>query len=361
MTNFIRINFEKAAHLQIPDQIPVSLLATGDFIIYFSNIPLNHQIEYWGRDYKRKFLLQLRLVESFPDILFLPGIWPDFNYTVEASALGCKVIFKEDAPPRVESTLKRFEDVEHLEVPDPYTDGLMPLALEAYQYMVDHLPIDLRYGYRYLEGMAVAMGPMDIASLIVGYDNLLLNLHKNPDLIHHLMKITTRTVIEWIEAQCSVTGGKRLVILFEDSISFLSKAQYLKFSNPYLKEICEKFTGSGTIIILHSCANIMHILSEIQKLPINILHYGPDITTSKVKNMLKDKICLMGGLSPYNEIIKGKPIDVIQACKRVIEEGGYNGGFILSVSGSVPVGTPIENIRAIVEASKLYGKHPSRL
>ncbi|MEM1525253.1 MAG: uroporphyrinogen decarboxylase family protein, partial [Nitrososphaerales archaeon] len=239
MRNFVRMGFERVAHLQKVDQIPISLLAAGDFIIYFSK--LTNQIDYWGKDYKKKFLAQIKLVKAFPEILFLPGIWPDFNYTIEASALGCKIIFCENAPPKIESTLKRFEDIEHLEIPDPHKDGLMPLALEAYQYMIDNLPIDLKNNYGYLDGLAVAMGPTDLASLIAGYERFFSNFYKNPDLIHHLMKITTQTIIEWIEAQCDVTGGKRLIILFEDSISFVSKEQYLKFCNPYLKEIFEKF------------------------------------------------------------------------------------------------------------------------
>jgi uroporphyrinogen-III decarboxylase len=50
----------------------------------------------------------------------------------------------------------------------------------------------------------------------------------------------------------------------------------------------------------------------------------------------------------------GKPEDVAAYSKRLIDEVGADGGFILGTGCSVPPDAKFENLRAMVETGKTY-------
>ncbi len=67
--------FKVTAKLGIPDQVPVMPLATGHYIAPFARID---ERDYWW-DPVKKLKAQLNLQDRFPDIMFYPGIWPDYS------------------------------------------------------------------------------------------------------------------------------------------------------------------------------------------------------------------------------------------------------------------------------------------
>ena len=192
--------FLAASRLEEGDHVQAAPFITGHFILWFAGIPDERAVEYWGRDYKKKLYAQLKTIkafESFPDVLIWPGVWADFGPAVETSALGCNIIFSDKASPFPEPVVKDLEAIDRLRIPDPKKDGLMPLALEAYSYMVKKVPPELgeRYGYGQ---WTHALGPSDIAGLCMGYDKFLIGLYRYPDSIQRIMKIAAETTILWI-------------------------------------------------------------------------------------------------------------------------------------------------------------------
>ena len=142
--------FKAAAKLEIPDQVPVMPFATGHYIAWSVGL---EEGEYWW-DPIKKFEAQLKLHQKFPGVMFYPGIWPDYSVAIEASALGCKIEWPKNASPQIREYIK---DVDSLKPADPWKDGLMPKALETYEYMQEHLPSEYREKYEYLDGWASTM------------------------------------------------------------------------------------------------------------------------------------------------------------------------------------------------------------
>jgi uroporphyrinogen-III decarboxylase len=53
-------------------------------------------------------------------------------------------------------------------------------------------------------------------------------------------------------------------------------------------------------------------------------------------------------------IVTGEPKDVKEYCRKLIQEVGKGGGFVLS-AGSVADNPKLENLQAIMEAVREYG------
>jgi hypothetical protein len=85
----------------------------------------------------------------------------------------------------------------------------MPQVLEQYDYFRKHL--DPRYveRYGYLDGFAFAMGPVETAALVVGYENFLVGLVDTPEEIHQLLDHMTRFTLRWLKTQEQVNGKLR--------------------------------------------------------------------------------------------------------------------------------------------------------
>ena len=69
------------------------------------------------------------------------------------------------------------------------------------------------------------------------------------------------------------------------------------------------------------------------------------------------EISLMGNLHTTEVMLKGTPDDVRRASKQAIDDAAEGGGFVLSTGDQCGRDTPEENILAMIEVARTYGKY----
>ncbi len=350
------------AHLEETDHVQAAPFITGHFMLWFAGIPEDRAAEYWGNDYRKKFFAQLKTIEAFdafPDVLIWPGVWADFGPAIETSALGCKIVFPDRSSPFPEPALKDLEAIDRFEVPDPQSDGLMPLALEAYDYMTKRVPRRLRAKCGYGQWVPV-LGPSDIAGLCMGYDRFLIGLYRHPEAIHRVMAVAAETTILWVEAARDAIGSDLLTYISGDTDCFLNPNQFETFSFPYISRVCNRLKKKDNIVLYHNDANTTHLLEKLGKVGANMFNYGQKMSNALVKQKVGDKMGLVGGLNSIGVMLRGTAREVEEESRRAILEAGEGGGFVLSNEGGMAAHTPWENIRAMIESTKKYGEYPLR-
>jgi uroporphyrinogen decarboxylase len=132
---------------------------------------------------------------------------------------------------------------------------------------------------------------------------------------------------------------------------------------PIIKEITAMAKAKGIPTHVHSCGpekELIKILVEETDLtvvdPLEIPPMG-DCNLRELKQLYGDKIVLKGNLHTTNVMLRGSVIDVKEACKRAIDDAAEGGNFILSTGDQCGRDTPDENIFAMVEMAKTYGKY----
>ena len=85
------------------------------------------------------------------------------------------------------------------------------------------------------------------------------------------------------------------------------------------------------------------------------IHFAPDIDVAEAKERVGDRLALIGNMAQLDTLLNGSPEDVDEECRQMIEKGKPGGGYILSASGCLSGGTPIENIEAMVNSVEKYG------
>ncbi len=127
------------------------------------------------------------LIETFPDIWFLPGFWSEFGMCTEPSAFGARCIFPKDEFPFAEKILSGIEQIDYVKKPDPTSDGLLPLVLSRLKWARPRIE-DLGHRIRF----SVSRGPLNIASFLMGATEFLTALKTDPGQAHRLLRVVTR-------------------------------------------------------------------------------------------------------------------------------------------------------------------------
>ena len=114
-------------------------------------------------------------------------IWDVYN--VEAQALGCSFVTFEDMAPAIEnvSPLVSCEaDIAKLKAPDPYSSGRMPMVFEIMHEMKIQANMIPAPGF---------CAPFTLASHVMTFENLIVQIKKNPKFVHTLMNFLVDEVI----------------------------------------------------------------------------------------------------------------------------------------------------------------------
>ncbi len=350
-------DFQRAVRRQGPGRLPVVFCISSQYICRRFGVNVSEYLY----DPATKLRVQCAFQDAYPEMMLVPGIYPDFGCgVVEPSAFGCRLMQREDNPlspePRCPKALHALPGnrgiLEALDLrdPDPGRDGLLPRVLEQYEYFRRHL--DARYveRYGYLDGFAFAMGPVETAALVVGYENFLMGLVDSPGEIHQLLERMTRFTIGWLKLQEQVNGSLRRVYLFDHTPARVGPAHFEEFVFPYLARVCREFPSA--IKIFHICEKrISHVLERLGDLGVEVLYFAADL--AEVKKAVGARVCLMGNLSPIDLLLPGSPEQIREEVRRCVEIAREaDGGYLLAPSGAILPGTPEQNVRAILEAAR---------
>ncbi len=124
--------------------------------------------------------------------------------------------------------------------------------------------------------------------------------------------------------------------------------------------ICKQ---AGVPTQVHCCGPeyaLVKIAAEESDLSsINPLEIAPmgNCDLARVKREFGSRIGLMGNLHTTDVMLFGSPLKVIEESKKAIDAAGEGGGFILSTGDQCGRDTPNDNIKALVDTARDYGRY----
>jgi uroporphyrinogen decarboxylase len=290
------------------------------------------------------FKANLKAIRDFPDAIFLPGFWSEYGMCTEPSAFGARCSFPANEFPFAHKIIRNSDDIDALEVPDPRKDGLLPFVLNRLKTNRRRME---EAGHRIR--FAVARGPLNIASFLMGTTEFLTAIMLEPEKAEVLVGKVTLFLEAWIDLQRETFPDIDGIFLLDDIIGFMGEPEFRRFGLGPFKTL---FDRDVTVKFLHNDAPCLQSAALLPEMGVNLYNMGTDVTLPELATLTRGKVALLGNIPPRDVLAKGSPDDVAAAVRGLVSSVGEGSKVMLSCGGGMPPGVSSENIAAFIGAAK---------
>ena len=281
--------------------------------------------------------------------------WRQFGYDgvaafadscLEAEALGAKISYPDSGYPHIEEhCLASARDCQHLSVPDPESQGRMPVVLEACKILRDQAGSETAV-------IATIQGPMTLAGQLMGIENLIYSAVDRPEEFSELLEFAAKVNIAFGKAL--IKAGAHVVQVFDpsSSCSVINRMVFMTHVLPRLKHIFTELKKSGNLICWLSITGqtepILDLFPQTGADLFNIDYIVPiSIALEKLPHS-----CINGNIRPFS-FISAEEREIEREARGLLEKTRARGGFILSPGCEIPLEAKVTNIQAMIRAAKL--------
>ncbi len=266
------------------------------------------------------------------------------GYVILPTEMGPKLkIPIEGGPAVVEPGLNDYSALDDIEVPEITMERMAPLVellkrTNDEVYVCSKVPAPFHYAAEWMRGM----------------ESFMFDLVTRPKDAHRLLDFMSDVAIE---------VGKKLIdagthgIMMEDpsaACTVISAKHYREFAYPYEKKVSSALAKYGGDVIVHICGDTSEILKDLATTGAKCLSIDESVTLADARKKTKNKVALFGNVS-VDLIFRGSKRDIESKVKECIEGAGRR-GYIVSSSCGLHSGTPFDNLHAMVDAARKFGK-----
>jgi len=255
--------------------------------------------------------------------------------------MGLKLEFAKGEGPVIRNPVRTAEDIARLRPLQSETD--LGQVLDTIRLVRQELN-----GKTPLIGFAGA--PFTVASYIIeggaSRDFRLTKslMYAEPQAWHALMKKLVAALADYLLAQ--VRAGTQAVQLFDSWVGALSPQDYIRYVLPYSQCVL-KVVEAAQVPVIHFGTGITHLLGLMKQAGGTVIGLDWRIPLDQGRAILGDEVAIQGNLDP---VALFAPLPVLREQVRdVLRRAGGPSGHIFNLGHGILPGTPVENVRAVVE------------
>lgn len=335
-------DFLRVMQGELLDSLPVGFIIDCPWLPGWCDMSV---LDYLGSE--RKWLeANRRAIDTFPDILFVPGYWSEYGMCTEPSAFGARCIFPEDDFPFPQKIIGDDFDVDRLPTlikPDPRTDGLCPLIIKRMELTQKEIEAA---GHRVR--FATCRGPLNIATYLLGHSEFLMGLMTDPEGAHRMLDTVTEFLVDWLQYQKERFPTIEAMLVLDDIIGFVGGQQFTEFVMPYMQRISKAI--DVPVRMLHNDAMGILTAENLLDMGYNVFNFAFDISLPQARELAGEEAVLFGNMPPRDVLAAGTPDDVRQGVQAMLDSIEDRRRIIYSCGGGMPPNVSTENIRAFLEA-----------
>jgi [methyl-Co(III) methanol-specific corrinoid protein]:coenzyme M methyltransferase len=271
------------------------------------------------------------------EILGFDTVMPKYSVHQESAALGCDVHWGD------RNTMPDAKSAPHAD----FSDIQIPenlLEKPSMRVVLDALStLRRRVGDR-AAIIGKVMGPWTLSYHMAGTQNFLLQIGLNEtEKVLKMMRQLMPVTVAFARAQFQ--AGADVVVLADHVTGDLAGPyHYKELLLPLHKEITQEIGGP---LILHVCGNCNDRLDLFAQAGFDVYHFEWQMDAKKVVERVGHLLSLAGCVNNAQVLYQGKPEDAYEQARYAIE-AGVN---IICPECAIALGTPMENLKAIVAAA----------
>ena len=339
MTHLQWIDLFKITKGEKPAGAPIGFIIDSPWIPGWANIST---LQYYSSE-ELWFHANKKVIETFPDVIFLPGFWSEFGMCTEPSAFGARLIWNEFSLPYAEKVLQNIEQVTGLHDPNPKMDGLLPFMIQRlknYQDPIHKMGHEIKF--------AISRGPLNIASYLMGTTELMMALMTNPEETHQLLEKITKFVVNWLQFQKDSFPSIEGIMILDDLIGFVGKTEFRTFVLPSFKTVFNAFDSK--VRFLHNDAQGKITASFLKEMNVNLFNFSFEHSINEIRDLAGSEVALLGNIPPRDVLAAGTPELVVAETRKMVMDTNYKSRIIWSCGGGMPQNVSTENLKAFIQA-----------
>lgn len=236
-------------------------------------------------------------------------------------------------------------------------DGRTPLG-EFLDSICQCLPADMK--------LIVQLGYVFMGTWqVMGFENFAYKLADDPDFVQMIIEKLAESQMAVLEAllQYDCVGA----VWMPDDLAYnsgpiISPQAYRRFIFPWYVRMVERCHQAGLPVGLHSDGDLNPLLPDLVACGFDCIHpFEPPLNDIvAIKRTWGSHIAVAGNIDLKDTLCNGTPQRVEAEVRVRASDLAPGGGWLVGSSNSIPDFVPIENYRALLDASLRYGKYKLR-
>ncbi len=124
-----------------------------------------------------------------------------------------------------------------------------------------------------------------------------------------------------------------------------------RFIKPRLARLYGAVKAADKAVVIHCCGKVQELFPDLIELGLDVFNpFQPEVMDLvEMKRQYGRDLCFYGGMSIQKVLPFGTPQEVRDEARRLMDQIGQDGGYILAPSHDMPGDIPIENLVALIE------------
>jgi uroporphyrinogen-III decarboxylase len=207
---------------------------------------------------------------------------------------------------------------------------------------------------------ACTNGAFNILMMFRKLDQVLMDPYVDRDLFCEMRDYLLPRLIQ--RAVKLVENGADVVEIGAHLSGQVSPRFYEEYILPYENQLVRAVHQAGGLVIYHNCGKAAKQMHLYNRLDIDCWGYltpppGGDVMLDEVLRVMRPNLALRGNIDQVEFLRQATPEQVREAVRGLLLKVKPRGNWILSTTDFLFDGTPLENVRALVEAGKEYGQY----
>lgn len=189
-----------------------------------------------------------------------------------------------------------------------------------------------------------------------GFENALMDSVTEPEFFSEMLDQLTEIYLAFVDYTCDLPidgilfgddwGDQRGIIIGAD--------RWRKLIKPRWARIYDAVHRRGKIVMSHSCGSVEEIIPDLVEIGLDVLESvqpeAANMDSFELKRKHGEKITFWGCVGSQSLLPFGTPDQIRRHVRKLADEMGRGGGFILAPSKPLQPETPLENAVAVIEA-----------
>ncbi len=204
-----------------------------------------------------------------------------------------------------------------------------------------------------------AGNPLEIFCWMIGLEEAMILLVSEPELAHEALTRITDFFAAKLAQTCAAVGPALDIVFFADDLGsqtgpLISPQTYREVIRPHHERLfgLARRLAPQARIMMHSDGSVFALLPDLIHAGLEVLEAVQvdcrDMEPEKLKAAYGDRLAFHGAISVQQLLPRATPAQVEAECRRLVDILGAGGGYVAAPSHAVQIGTPPENILAML-------------